>query len=62
MRGYTRALFEFEVTWAIGSEPSTVIGAFTFNGRATVVDNRGLQCCEIDKLGAYMPASTCKVL
>ena len=41
------------VTWAISSESSTVIGAFTLNGRAKVVDNRGL--CIVISLTSWVP-------
>ena len=41
-----------QVTWAISSESSTAIGAFGFNGRATVVNNRGL--CTVVKLTSWV--------
>ena len=41
------------ITWAISSESSTVVGAFTLNGRATIVDNRGL--CTAMRLTSWMP-------
>ena len=56
----TNQIAACKVTRAISSESNTVIGAFTLNGRATVVDKRGLCTASWVPVHELVHAKCCK--